>query len=115
MDESQTRRARNEVLFREVNERIQELDTQLAGYGEEDALLIGFVCECGDEDCGETLEVTQRKYEAVRSHPQRFLVLPGHENFDVARVVERHEQYLVVEKLGEAAEIAIEQDPRAEA
>jgi hypothetical protein len=113
VDAVQVRRAQNEALFREVNERIRELEAGRAGYGEEDSLLIGFVCECGDEDCGETLEVTQAQYESVRSDPRRFLVLPGHESLEVARVVERHERYLIVEKLDEAAEIAIEQDPRS--
>jgi citrate lyase beta subunit len=44
-------------------------------------------------------------------------VLPGHEweERDVARVVERHPRYFVVEKLDEAAETAIDQDPRSEA
>jgi hypothetical protein len=107
------RRARNEALFREVNERIVELETGLGGYDQEDPLLVGFVCECPREDCGETIEVTRGQYEAVRSSPRRFLVLPGHEDCDIAHVVERHENYLVVEKEGEAGEIASEQDPRS--
>jgi hypothetical protein len=48
----------------------------------------------------------------VRNNPQRFLVLPGHEDGDIAHVVERHSSYLVVEKEGEAGEIAREQDAR---
>ena len=113
MDAEQRRRARNEVLFREVNERIAELDPGLGEPDRGDSPLVGFVCECPNEDCGETLEVTRRQYEAVRDDPRRFLVLPGHEDADVARIVERHTQFLVAEKLGEAAEIAIEQDPRS--
>jgi hypothetical protein len=109
LDAEQLRRAQNELLFREVNERIAELET---GFGEDDGLLVGFVCECPDEDCGETLEVTRRQYEAVRDNPRRFIVLPGHEDADLARVIERHPQFMVVEKLEEAAEIAVEQDPR---
>ena len=112
MDEDQGRRARNEALFREVNERIVELETGLTGYDRDNSLLIGFVCECPREDCGEMLEVTRGQYEAVRDHPRRFLVRPGHEDGDIALVVERHSQYLVVEKTGEAAEVAAEQDPR---
>jgi hypothetical protein len=46
MDADQLRRARNEALFREVNERIGELETGLSGSAEEDSLLVGFVCEC---------------------------------------------------------------------
>ena len=110
MDEDDQRRSRNEALFREVNDRIVELE---AGYDRDDSLLVGFVCECPREDCGETLEVTRRQYEAVRENPRRFLVLPGHEDGDIANLVERHAQYLVVEKVGEAGEIAVEQDSRS--
>jgi hypothetical protein len=59
------------------------------------------------------LEVTRGQYEAVRDIPRRFLVLPGHEDGDIANLVERHTQYLVVEKSGEAGEVALEQDPRS--
>lgn len=112
MDEDQRRRARNESLFREVNERIGELDTGMSA-SEEDDSLVGFVCECPREDCSETLEVTRDEYEAVRGNPRRFLVLPGHEDSDIAHVVERHSSYLVVEQEGEAGEIAREQDSRS--
>ena len=113
MDENQQRRARNEALFREVNERIVELESGLTGYDRDNSLLIGFVCECPREDCGEMLEVTLGQYEAVRDYPRRFLVLPGHEDADIGRVLERHSHYLVVEKLGEAGQIASEQNPRS--
>ena len=113
MNDDQRRRARNEALFREVNERIVELETGLAGYEREDSLLVGFVCECPREDCNEIVEVTRGQYESVRSNPRRFLVLPDHEDGDIAHVVERHASYLVVEKEGEAGEIAAEQDPRS--
>ena len=112
MDDDQRRRARNEALFREVNERIVELETGLGGYDRDDSLLIGFVCECPREDCGELLEVTRGQYEAVRDNGRRFLVLPGHEDSDIANLVERHTQYLIVEKSGEAGKIAVEHDPR---
>jgi hypothetical protein len=36
------------------------------------------------------------------------VVLPGHEDLDVARVVEHYLHFLVVEKLGNAAEVATE-------
>jgi len=113
MNAERERKARNEALFREVNERVEDVSTGLVGSGEPDSLLVGFVCECGREDCLEQLEVTRAQYEAVRSHPRRFLVLPDHEDADVARVVERHGHFLVVEKIGEAAEIAEEHDPRS--
>ncbi len=113
MDPGQERRVKNEAIFREVNERVEEVATGFAGYGEQDRLLIGFICECGRDDCTEQLEVVHAHYESVRDDPRRFLVLPGHEQTDIERVVERHRHFLVVEKVSEAAEIADEDDPRS--
>jgi len=48
----------------------------------------------------------------VRAHPRRFFLLATHELLDVERVVERHDDYLVVEKIGEGADIAERTDPR---
>jgi hypothetical protein len=111
MDGERERRAKNEALFREVNERIEELSRR-AGIADDDSLLPGFVCECSREDCTELLETTYQEYEAVRAHPRRFLVLPGHEDLEVDRVIERHKDSLVVEKRDDVNEIAIAHDPR---
>lgn len=111
MDADRERRARNEALFREVNERVEEVSSRLSY--DDDMDLTGFVCECSQEDCTELIEVTYAQYEAVRSDPRRFLLRPGHEDMKVDRVVERHTGFLVVEKYGEASEIAIERDPRS--
>jgi hypothetical protein len=113
VDAAQERRVRNETLFREVNERVEELAVGLAGQGEPDEFLNGFVCECGREDCVGLVQVTHSQYEAVRSDPRRFIVLPGHEDVAVERVVERRSRSWVVEKFGEASEIATEHDPRS--
>jgi hypothetical protein len=106
------RRAQNEVLLREVNERIEAISREFTAHSPQPDQ-INFVCECGKVDCTELLEATVAEYEAVRAHPRRFLVLPGHEHADTARVVERKRRFLVVEKLEEEGEIAIEHDPRS--
>jgi hypothetical protein len=106
------KRARNEALFRDVNERIEEVTTDLGEDGGQ-AERIGFVCECGIEDCTELLEATVAEYEAVRASPRHFLVLPGHEDTNTERVVERNSGFFVVEKLDEAGEVAVEHDPRS--
>jgi hypothetical protein len=113
MDVEGERRARNEALFREVNERVEELADRLSGYGNDPSLLAGFVCECSRSDCASQLQVSYAKYETVRENPLRFLVLPGHEDLEVDRVLERHGGFFVVEKFGEASEIAVEEDPRS--
>ena len=113
MSASEDRIARNETLFREFNERVEDLAESFDLQGEGDSMRIGFVCECGNLDCLERLELTRAAYEEVRSDPKRFVVAPGHEDMKIARVVARDEGYLVVEKIHEAAEVAIEHDPRS--
>jgi hypothetical protein len=113
MDEERERRAKNEALFREVNERVEELSSRLGSTGDEE-LLAGFVCECSRAACTELLQVTYGTYERVRENPRRSLVLPGHEDLEVDRVVEVHKDYLVVEKRSNASGIAEEHDPRSD-
>ena len=100
--------ARSQVLFREVNERIAKLSGPRA---ETDHRLL--ICECSSVECAESLEISAAEYEAVRAQGARFVVLPGHELAEIERVVKGNSRYLVVEKLGEAAEIAHAGDPRS--
>jgi hypothetical protein len=106
---SQTERfARNEWLFREVNERIAEVNQDFELDGRLD-----FLCECGREECLETVDLSRDEYRTVRDDGARFLVKPGHEEPSVERVVIRAETYLVVEKLGAAGEESEDHDPRS--
>jgi hypothetical protein len=102
--------ARNEALFRLVNERVRDLAGQSAI---EAAKSVAFVCECGRPGCAESLLVPLADYERVRADPTHFVVVPGHATADVERVVERHEGYDVVRKHDEEAQIAIKTDPRS--
>ena len=103
------RATQNQALFREVNERLQELATAFRDV----AQTARFACECADVTCIEQMSLTVDEYEELRSHPNRFAVLPGHVVADVERVVSENDRYMVVEKLGKGAEIAVGSDPRA--
>ena len=105
--DAEDRIAHNETLFREVNERI-EAGQWPTERGEPAA----FRCECGSLRCNRMVELTPDEYEAVRSDATHFVVVPGHEIPAVERVVERTAAYVVVEKDGDAAEVAEETDPR---
>jgi hypothetical protein len=94
--------ARNEVRFREVNERMQDK----AQDGEASPELVVFVCECGRETCTELIRLRQDEYEALRRDSRRFAVVTGHVFFEAERVVETMDRYQVVEKLEDAAELA---------
>jgi hypothetical protein len=104
------RAGRNQALYREVNERVREMNEAF------DSLLpLGeWICECANEECFERIEMTHEEYEAVRAGPTRFVVRPdsAHVVSEAETIVERHERYWVVEKIGVAAEIAEREDPR---
>jgi hypothetical protein len=109
MDSRQQRVAKNEALFRQVNERIEEINEELAGGSESD-----FLCECGDDNCTEPVRLTLAEYEEVRSHPTHFAIAVGHEVVDVERVLLENNRFAVVEKFsGEAERVAVETDPRS--
>jgi hypothetical protein len=104
------RAARNQSLFREINERVKQLNE-----GFSLVLPVGeWICECPDDTCVERIELSAVEYEAVRSAGTHFLVAPANEHvlLDVERVVERTDRYWVVEKFGTAGEEADRLDPR---
>jgi xanthine/CO dehydrogenase XdhC/CoxF family maturation factor len=101
------RAARNEALFREVNQNIARLEEQHGSALGEPV----FICECPSDACTEPLVVDVGVYQRVRAQPRLFLVLPGHEDPQLARIVERHGDYLIVEKTGVAGEVAERMQP----
>ena len=104
----QERVAKNEALFREVNERIKHMNQHLDTKDEAD-----FICECGDADCTHPVSLTLAEYEQVRSRGTHFAVVPGHVATDIERVVAHYPRFEVVEKTGaQAAGIAARADPR---
>lgn len=110
MSDMHTWAARNQVLFREINERIREIgDIQRVRADEP----LGFLCECADEACTETVPLTVAEYEEIRTSPTWFPIKPGHELPEVEAVVDRRERYIVVQKEAEAADLARANDPRA--
>ena len=99
------RKARNEAFFREINEGIEEVvehsSTVRSG-------AVAFVCECAREDCTQALALTIDEYRKVRRMPTRFVVVRGHEDLQLERVVASAPGYAVVEKIGEAAAVVAE-------
>jgi hypothetical protein len=108
MGERQRRRARNESLFREVNERIEEIARDFGVTGK-----IEFICECDRLDCTQRFDMSLDEYEALRSDPTAFAVVPGHQSPDVDYVVSERGNYYIVRKYaGEPARVAAEDAPR---
>jgi hypothetical protein len=89
----QQRIIENEKLFREVNERVAQME---AGFSGPDPV---WICECGDETCFEKVPVPMDEYRQIRAREDWFLILPGHQKPDVERIVRETDRYFVVEKL----------------
>ena len=95
---------KNEALFREVNERVADLNEAfepLTEYG-------SWVCECAKENCVERCDLTMAEYGGVRADPTHFLIVPSREHFfpETETLVLQSERYWVVEKIGVAAAVA---------
>lgn len=103
----QQRASTGESMIREVNEGIERGQWP----GDEDAP-VGFRCECARVGCNQLVELTVRQYEQIRSHPRRFVVVPGHELPEVETVVATRPGYVIVEKRDQAGAVAERSDPR---
>jgi hypothetical protein len=104
MPSLEARLARNEVMFRAINERIRELATRFNNLADEE---LAFICECADETCVERVSLKTSQYDDVRAIPARFIVAPGHEVTPlVERVIFRSRGFVIVRKVGIAADIA---------
>ena len=98
---------RNEAFFRQVNERVREVNERF-GIDRETA---DFVCECADSKCTERIELTMDEYRRVRSEPELFAIRVGHDLPEFETVVEESERFAVVRKHeGAPARIARELD-----
>jgi hypothetical protein len=109
--ERHRRAARNQSLYREINERVKTINEAF-----DSILPLGdWICECANEACTERLQLTHEEYEALRSDGTRFAVLPDEDHVvpEVEDVVERHDRYWVVEKVGMAAALAEDVNPRS--
>jgi hypothetical protein len=102
------RAAENETRFRLANESLEEKAAEL-GFSEERT---PYLCECEDERCIEVIQLTREEYEAVRAHPKRFVMTPGHQGAG-ERVLQEEPSFTVIEKRGEEGDLVAEEDPRS--
>jgi len=91
--------AHNEAWSRRLNERKAE-------WMDSGQLAAGFRCECWEPDCGVRLRLSGSEWRKVRSRPNRFEVAPGHVSADVETVVEQHPHFWILDKQGEAGDVA---------
>ena len=100
-DEREVRAARNQAIFRSVNEKIVEINKGLGNFA-----TLEIACECADTGCAKLLHINADAYASVRRSPRTFAVLAEHVYPDVERVVSRKNGYAIVEVIGHGIEVA---------
>jgi hypothetical protein len=108
---SKHRQAENEAIFRGANERLEQYAASNVNNGL--GRVLPFLCECDRTDCTKVVLVTRPEYERVRADSRRSVLVRGHDNPEIERVVEETDRYVVTEKFGVAAEVYGELDPRS--
>jgi hypothetical protein len=96
--------AMNQAALRVLNEGID---------GERGDGVIVFRCECGELGCNRLVPLRRAEYEAVRGHPRRFVIAPGHVVPELEHLVERHAEHSVVETHPHTSHFAERTDPRS--
>lgn len=88
------RRVRNQALFREVNNRILDVNDSFEDEGHVESF-----CECSDLACDVRVELSATEYRQLRADPTHFVTTPGHLEPTVDRVVFEGERYWIVETM----------------
>jgi len=97
----EARAARNELMFRAVNEQIVQLTERFRAQLRE----IDIICECADVSCTGAIRINLEEYEAIDRATNAFVVIAGHEDADIEAVIAQTDGYFVVRKHGLAGDI----------
>jgi hypothetical protein len=102
--------ARTQSLFRDVNERVREINATFADF----VPLGDWICECAENGCTQRIALTTEEYEQVRADATTFAVAAGQEHVfeQIEEVIGRSDRYWVVQKGGAAGELVKRVDPR---
>ncbi len=102
--------AKNETVFREMNEWTEEAnDGRVGAPNPMDA----YLCECSDRGCTDPIRLTRPEYESIRAVGIRFAIALDHENPEIDRLLFENERFATVEKFGGMpARIARATNPR---
>jgi hypothetical protein len=104
-DEREVRAARNQSLFRAVNEKLRQLNESFEGLTDTFAI----ACECSHLHCVELIEIPADAYDEVRRSPRTFVVLPEHADTLIERITDEGREYAIVEVFAPAAARVVEE------
>ncbi len=87
--------AKVHALYRAVNANIVMLLDRFTVEPQESSLRIH--CECGRDDCTETVSLQRDEYDRARAVPTHFIVATSHTPLGIERIVQKNGQHTVVE------------------
>jgi hypothetical protein len=91
--------AQNEIVLRNVNEKIAEKtsDLEARGLAARDETS-EYLCSCGRPDCDQSIRLTLDEFEKAHERDDQFIVALGHDVPTIEDVVAAYETYSVVRK-----------------
>jgi hypothetical protein len=100
-EERQRRAARNELVFRSVNEQILNVTERF----QSDLTDLDLICECADSSCTGTVRLSVEEFGRIDRAQNAFIVLPGHVDDEVEDVVATRNGFVIVRKRDVAARV----------
>jgi hypothetical protein len=103
---SERRMVENELMFRAANRKVQkQLQQDRRRSAGEDTTQLLFYCECSNLNCRDRIKLTVDEYQSAASGQKEFVIISGHENGAVEKVVRKTDAYTVVEKYMDPAKV----------
>lgn len=113
LDASERRLAENELVYKRLNQQVKknfdEVNALAEKHGQPEFMIskqieeqpLHFYCECSEIHCAQRIVLSQHDYSEAHKLRKHFIVVPGHENPLIERVIRTEQHYKVVEKLKE--------------
>ena len=100
LQHSRERRIKNERLFLDLNQRIKRTASILLDQAQMSTqdLELRFACECSNVDCLEEVMLSVRDFDQIHARSGYYLLVKGHAQLDIERVVTETADYAVVRK-----------------
>jgi len=114
MDERSQRRLKaNEMVFRKANSDVADFIEDQTGRRDK---VIEFYCECSRARCRQRIQLSLEEYRQAHENDRSFIILPGHQEPEVEKVIHRSGSFFVVEKQGpmpssQAVDLALSNTP----
>jgi hypothetical protein len=116
-DLSERRLIENELIFRELNQKVVDGLAELkelaiahdqASLAPNTTEQLHFYCECSNIDCHERVLISPAEYEKIHEDTRRFVIAKGHQIPEIEKILNSTPEYDIVEKNREPSQVLSE-------